>query len=179
MLKKSVREFRDFLEQKIKATENCSSLSDSEKSTRLQTLYEIADLEIIDEVYDRHDMDWLLREAVYERVSIESKIKENKSRYSLAYLKYEGARKRIATLTETLKKYRRGLDDSGSCINESDVTETIRELSEEIEAEKEIENGSFLIWKEELAFKKISDALHKLMGILKNPDGYFWYLREA
>ena len=179
MLKMSIKNFRTFLEGKIKATESCSRFSESEKCTRLQVLDDIADLEIMDEVYDRHDTGWLLQEATFERSAIENKLEANKARYSEAYKEYESVHKEVEALTETLSKYKKGKDDGGNRMPEKDVLETIRELYQDLRTAKAQENKYYKVWSEEMALKRVSNALHKLMGILNEPEGYFWYLREA
>ena len=179
MLKMSIKNFRTFLEEKIKATEKCSRFSESEKCTRLQVLDDIADLEIMDEVYDRHDTGWLLQEATFERSAIENKLEANKARYSEAYKEYESVHKEVEALTETLSKYKKGKDDGGNKIPESDVRETVRELYQDLRAEKVQESQNYKVWAEKLALMRISNALHKLMGILQKPEDFFWYLREA
>ncbi len=179
MLELSVKSFRDFLKEKIEKTETCSRFSESEKCTRLQVLEDIADLEIMDEVYDLHDTGWLLQEAVYERSVIEDELNANKSKYAEAYEEYQSACGRLKSLRETVKKYEKGTCDGGDEIDEVDVRETLRDLYSDLEDEKARESGFYKVWNEELAKKRVSDALHKLMGILHEPERYFWYLREA
>ena len=175
MLMMSVKNFRDFLSKRIKETEASTKLSEENKNTRLQVLDNIMDLEILDPIYDKFDTVWLLSQAQYEYSVITNKLTENYERFNKNYKELEAAKKRVAELERSLKSYET-MEASSGDFQEDEVRETIAETKEDIETETERLQGFFKVLEEEQGLKRMQNALHKLEGILTNPEKYFWYI---
>ena len=175
MLMKKICEFRTFLYEKIRETEECG-IPNWDKAERCNTLTDISELELLDEVFNDYDTPWLLKCAKVHRAEAQHFLDVNFEKTKNLRDSLKMVRELIGRLKDTQKRYSE-MDLSEHDFTEKEILEAQEEIAVELEQAQKREELYMNELKEAEYFERLVYVLHRLEGILMNP-WYFSYLNR-
>ena len=175
MIQKKINEFRTFLYEKIKETEECG-IPEWDKAERCNTLTDISELELLDEIFNDYDTPWLLKCAKVHRAEAQHFLDVHSNNTKSLRKSLDMVRELIKKLKETQKTYAE-MDLSEHDFTEKEVLEAQEEIAEELAQAEERKKEYEAQLKEAEYFERLVYVLHRLEGILVNP-WYFNYLNR-